>query len=174
MSLTYEIDASQAIALINRAEYAVSDQSIRAWMVAVLDKWMEQQVTQRFAYEGDSRSGSWEPLTETTEKIREYLGYPPDETNVRTGELFNFAISSRVGFAAMGAEYTTPDDESLLDGSLAAKFVRAQQGGDNPNPRFGPTPARPVVAFDPGSDTELILSLLSADVNAKIGGAGIL
>lgn len=174
MSMTFEVDVTRAIALVAGAETAVSDSSIRAWMVSILDAWMQEETVNRFAYEGDHRSGAWAPLSETTENIREWLGFPPDEINVREGELFNYAISSRVGFAAMGAEYETPDTEGILAGDLAAKFVRAQEGGDNPNPRFGHTPARPVVAFDPASDTEMVLSLLAADIHAKISAGGFL
>lgn len=169
--ITFYLNPSNAIALLQRGQHAISDETIRTWMGSVLSSWMEQETVNRFAYEGDFRSGHWEPLSEVTKRIREDEGYPPNEINVRTEELLNYALSSDVSYGVAGILFETPDSQGAV-GEIRDKFMTAQQGSNN-NPGHRSTPARPVVAFSEGSDSATIMTMFKHNVISLIGGVGV-
>lgn len=169
--MVVEIDATDVESILKAAELAVEDAGIAVFMDGTVGPWLENETVQRFAYEGDWRSGDWPALSQATQTIRDNEGYPGDgPTNVRTGDLFDFATSWRVSAEPDGMAVISPAHDA--SGDLLDKFMTAQQGSpEGANYPFGPTPARPVVAALGQQDAETLLRLLAGHVVAEISGA---
>lgn len=162
--ITTEWDTMATESLLSRTLRAVSGPSLAAWLTGPVDMYFKDDVIERFAFEGDNKSGDWAPLTETTERIRDALGFPPsDPINERTGELLDFVLNSR--------EYMGGDDWAGMNipgdpdsAALEAKMIHAQQGAvDNALFPGATTPPRPVLAVDP-TDMALLLQMLQMHV----------
>lgn len=119
---------------------------------------LEEEIVQRFAYEGDNKSGDWPPLAEATMAIRQRMGFSPDEVNIRTTEMFQTLVQDYDAFPTGAASATMILPGSAAeDGAVAEKIRTAQQGrANNPIPGFGPTPPRPVLAVD---ETDMVALL---------------
>lgn len=131
---------------------------------------LRDEVMDRFASEGDSKSGPWDPLTDTTQDIRSALGYPPAHPiNVRSSEMMNFLRDSRqIRFGEDWAEMDYPGDTD--DPVLERKLQTAQEGStDNPL-GYRPTPPRPVLAEPGDMEVGELLEGLQAHVMLTVAG----
>ncbi len=161
-------DATNVSDLIQRVVAATMGTSLAQFLVAMANPYMTDEIVQRFAYEGDSKSGNWAPLSDTTQRIREAMGFSPDgPINERDGELLDFMINSR--------DYIAGDDWAMMQlpgdppsFALEQKLLHAQQGAhDNGLFPGAQTPPRPVLATGP-DDMMTLLKLLQVHVMAQI------
>jgi hypothetical protein len=162
---TFEVDT-----LLRATIRAASPVSLQFFGEKVAD-YLEGRVVNRFAVEGDSASGNWQPLRPTTERIRASMGYGPDgPINMRTDELFRWAAYTAdvEQLPGVGVQVTKPDVNSMGEVALA-KLKTAQKGNDNNVMLPGAvTPPRPVVALD-SSDTVRIMKMLQIHImNATV------
>lgn len=163
-NVTTDWQTLEVESLLSRTLRAVSGPSLAAWLAGPVDGYFKDEIIDRFAFEGDDKSGDWAPLTETTNRIRETLGFPADDPiNERTGELLDFVVNSREYMG--GSEWAgmnIPGDPDNF--ALEQKLLHAQQGAaDNPMFPGSTTPPRPVLAVDP-TDMEILLKMLQMHV----------
>jgi hypothetical protein len=156
--------------LLGRMETALSPIALSAFMSGVVGPFMLGRVAARFEDEGDSASGKWQPLKESTNQIREQMGYPPAHPiNIRSRELFDFTTTSaRAAAEPFGASVTLPDQTPM--GELFDKFITAQ-GGAASGENQGATPPRPVLAMD---TTDLAVVLMQLGQYFERAGGGVL
>ena len=136
-------------------EVALTGAGLSIFVSTRVRQWLQERAEARFAAEGDEASGKWAPLTETTNKIRQSLGYPPGgPINVRTGELKRHVVEGKgdVGIDGFGVTYHWPGGN--VTPGIERKMSGAQVG------RPGRQPARPVAAVDI-TDAAGVLVLLS-------------
>lgn len=154
--------------LLSRLDAALSPIALAAFMEGSVGPTMLARIESRFEQEGDDASGKWAPLQESTNQIREQLGYPPAHPiNVRGGELHNFVTgSARSAAEPFGASTTIPD--STPTGELYDKLFTAQAGASQVG--YRPTPPRPVLAMD-ANDLTLVLLQLSQYIRSAVGGS---
>lgn len=123
-------------------------------MATGLRQWLQERAEARFAAEGDDASGKWAALTDTTNKIRQSLGFPPEHPiNVRTGELKRHVVGGKgdVGIDGFGVTYAWPGGP--VTPGIERKMIGAQLGGTR-------QPSRPVAAVNI-TDAAAVLILLS-------------
>lgn len=167
-SVTTDWDTFQTESMLSRTLRAVSGPSLATWLAGPVDGYFKDEIIDRFAFEGDDKSGQWAPLSDTTNRIREALGFPADDPiNERTGELLEFVVQSR--------EYMAGDDWAMMElpgdpdsFALEQKLTHAQLGAsDNPLFPGSTTPPRPVLAVDP-MDMEILLRMLQMHVMESV------
>lgn len=167
-AVTTDWDTYQTETMLSRVMRSVGAPSLAAWLAGPVDAYMTDEIVDRFAYEGDNKSGDWAPLAETTRRIREELGFPgSNPINERTGELLDFVMNSREHVAGTDwAMMQIPGDPGQSE--LERKLRHAQQGAAD-NPRFpgSVTPPRPVLAVDP-TDMEILLKMLEMHVMESV------
>ena len=170
--VTTDWDAYRSEAMLNSVMRAVGPTSLLSWLSGPADGYMTDEIVDRFAYEGDDKSGDWLPLTESTRRIREDLGFPgSNPINERTGGLLDFVMHSRDYISGSNwAGMEIPGDPGQVD--LERKLLHAQRGATE-NPRFpgAITPPRPVLAVDE-SDMESLLKILEMHIMESVA-AGI-
>lgn len=159
--------------MLGLAYSAVSGPSLYRFLDTTASLYFQEEIGLRFAYEGDSKSGDWPDLADSTNEIRSALGFPPiTPINIRTGDLENWLTTSYdVTVGPMSASMDLPGPAP--DAILAKKLETAQRGesaGDNPFPNAGSTPPRPVLAVDETDLAELVV-LLQGHIVAYILGA---
>ena len=153
------IDTTDVDNMLDRMAVGLADPSLISWLRGDVSPYLEKDIAQRFDSEGDNKSGSWPALHEATIAIREELGFGAGPINVRTGDLREFTETGReflvgTGFVEMQVPGSPPDPVT------AAKLEHAQRGTTaNPNPRFGPTVPRPVLAINEG-DLAAMMTML--------------
>jgi hypothetical protein len=153
-----EADTDEADAVLAALELRLSSAGLGMFLESVVDPWIRQRISARFASEGDDMSGKWHPLAVATQQIRAYYGHPPDHPiNVRSGDLRSFLISedSDIKMWGGGASLIHPPQGSASP--MMAKKIATAQGGSS----FPPTPARPVIGVDE-NDLVFITSSLAA------------
>lgn len=163
-----KVDDRTVDRLLRRVEKAISPAALAAFLGGPVHKHFQDEIVERFAIEGDSKSGSWPWLSDATEEIRASQGFDPEgPINQRTGQLLDFvATQYELGRIQSGAELHVPGKPA--DSTLAEKLLHAQQGAtSNPLPGAGPTPPRPVLAVDE-TDMEAIMVLLSEHIYLAI------
>jgi hypothetical protein len=171
-SWNVRVDSFETQAMLSFAMVAVSGPSLAGFLDDKAANWLHEEIGLRFAYEGDRKSGDWPRLQESTNQIREALGFPADTPiNIRTGDLEEFVTTAHdVTQGPMSASMDLPGD--VPDPVLAKKLRTAQQGassGENPFPGTGPTPPRPVLAVDETDMVELLARLEAHIVTQVIG-----
>ena len=135
-------------------EVALTGAGLSIFVSTRLRQWLQERAEARFVAEGDDASGKWKPLSDTTNKIRESLGYPAAHPiNVRTGELKRYVESGKgdVGIDGFGVTYRWPGGP--VTPGIEKKMVGAQMG-------TGRQTARPVAAVNI-TDAAGVLVLLS-------------
>lgn len=133
---------------------ALSGPMLSAFLGTQMLPYLQERAQRRFSNEGDSASGMWAPLKESTVNIREAEGFPgPHPINKRGGQLERWITGAGADFAAdpEGALMMWPKAAST--GKLKDKITTAQRGG----PRTVP---RPVVAVDM-ADMAFLMSAFS-------------
>lgn len=164
------VDISEPMNMMARSMQAVSAPSLMAFLSTVGDEYFTEEIVDRFAYEGDNKSGNWQPLSDSTVRIREALGYPgSNPINERTQELLNFVAFNREYYGGSNwAMMSVPG--SAKNTSVEAKLKTAQHG-TTVNPLFpgAHTPPRPVLAVDE-SDMAALLTMLQVHIMQQIAG----
>lgn len=129
--------------------------------------YFEDQIVDTFASLGGGGvpGGSWEPLEESTLRIRHALGYWDDYAiNERSGKLLYFLIHSRsYNYEAMGAsmEIGKTSDPVLLKKMTVAQEGYTQGSGDMMPGAY--TPPRPVLGLT-GEDTAALHVMLQVHI----------
>lgn len=167
--ITVEVVSTGVEHIISRLEVALQYESLHRYLEERAFPHLQDEVVNRFAYEGDRKSGSWPDLAPSTVRIREQLGFPGDHPiNERTGQMLQFLYSSSEYHPTSdGAEMNYPGVPT--DGELEQKFRTAQQGNTvNPLIEGATTPARPVLAVDE-TDLADLLDMLSMWIVTEVG-----
>lgn len=152
---------------------SIEPQNLYNWFEGKVFPWFSNETVERFAYEGDFRSGHWPPLSEATEHIRRNLGYEPDwPINIRSGELFDWIVKSHTTtLTSEGAELRYPGES--VDPVTDIKFRHAQEGTrDNPMIAGAVTPPRPVIGWAEERDPVTIIELLALHITRFMMGGG--
>lgn len=154
-----DVDSFPVDQLVEAVNTAVSGPSLRAFLYGSAHDHFEHEIVQRFAYEGDRKSGPWEPLHDATIDIRHALGVPgPGPINIRDQGLFDFVTSSRTTIA--GDFWAQMDLPGRPPDSVTEDKLRTAQRGSNNNPLgYGPTSPRPVLAVDESDMAALLIRL---------------
>lgn len=164
------VDSVQVGDMLAAALQAISGPSLLVFLEEMASEYFTEEIIDRFAFEGDDASGDWAPLEESTQRIREALGYSGDHPiNERTQELLNFVAFHRDFMSGpQSAVMSVPGEPNSQ--SIEAKLRTAQQGSIN-NPMFpgAVTPPRPVLAYNAG-DMANLLKLLELYLMQRIGG----
>lgn len=144
--LDFEIVGSRAQVehMLMRLDTALSPWGIMAFMNSFVSPWLQERAESRFANEGDDAVGSWAPLKESTQEIRESHGFGASHPiNRRTGELEAYIMGdSLVQPIAGGVTLKMPGKPSGK-ASVREKMRTAQKGRTNP-----PTVPRPVLGMN--------------------------
>lgn len=169
--INVKVDAFPVQRLLDLVMHAVSPGSLLDFLEERVVLHFHEDIDLRFAYEGDRKSGNWPALRDSTNDIREALGFPPvTPINIRTGELHDFVTNHfEAHLLGEGAAVDIPGEPT--DPELRNKLLTAQQGSDN-NPPFRATPARPVLAADE-TDMEEILIMLQEHVMMEVLVGGL-
>lgn len=165
--LELSVDSSNVQVLLSGLDTSLSPFALVAMMQDQVSPYLRQRAFDRFATEGDAATGSWLPLSEVTNAIRESQGYPPDHPiNHRTGELESYITnaSANVVLFESGVELIFPGETPPR--RIASKIKTAQSGSSNPR-----TPARPVLALDE-SDYAFIMGAISGLLNFAVSRSG--
>lgn len=167
-----EWDPTAVGRVLDKVDEATSGGSLMTFLQVAANPYMTDELVDRFAYYGDNKSGNWAPLAESTQRIREALGYDgSDPINERDGELLEFVLYSRV-WAGGGdwAMFTMPGDPPSFE--LEQKLQHAQLGAEN-NPLIdgAVTPPRPVLATG-ADDMAALLVMLQQYIITRVA-AGI-
>lgn len=158
VSYDVTIPANQpALRLLDKLDGALSPASLGLFLKGPILDHLKDAAAERFVMQGDKAAGKWQPLKESTKRIRVSKGFPPGPINVRTGRLreFVFTNNGQVMYDGLGTNLAWPDGPHD-NGELAHSYRTAQAGST----RWG-TPARPVV--DMGFEDFVIM-------NALLGG----
>jgi hypothetical protein len=155
--------------MLNRVNRAIGGASLATWMQTMAIPYFQDEIVDRFAYEGDDRSGEWAPLKDSTNRIREALGYPPEHPiNERTGEMLEWLASSGEFIMGLNSAIGTIPGDAPSD-ILAQKFRTAQMGtNENRMIPGAHTPPRPVLAVSPAEDMAILLKGLQVHIMQHI------
>jgi hypothetical protein len=165
-----QVEHGQVDAKLTALEMALSPPSLEWWLDEKAHRHFQNDIVQRFAYEGDRKSGAWPPLTEATQRIRRDLGYTEDEINRRSNRLLEFVAETYE--TSVGPDYAMLDvpGHHPPDALTARKLETAQKGSDD-NPRgFKPTPPRPVLAEPDNVDVAFLLESLMFHISDMVSG----
>jgi len=166
------VDSKDTLDMLDRTWRALSGQNLENFLQGPAHDYLEDEIVQRFANQGDYKSGNWPDLSSATQNIRSQQGHDPDwPVNIRTGDMFD-VLTHDADYRVMGphaAEMTLPG--SAAKGLVAEKIKTAQQGKSrNPIANFGPTPPRPVLAVDETDLESLLVRLNGWIIEEIIGG----
>lgn len=144
MGWEWYIQGRSAEYAIDRLTEAFTPQALAAFLGEGVGEYLAKRAEARFAQEGDSAVGKWEPLKEATVNIRLSQNFGGEHPiNRRTGELEDWVVGS--GWHAyptnLGASLRFPKANPV--GLVREKVETAQRGRDYPS-----TVARPVLAID--------------------------
>jgi hypothetical protein len=130
------VSEDTATATLMHLELMLSAGMIGGYLKAVVEPYLQERASARFAGEGDDVVGKWSPLKPATVAIRQHKGFPGEHPiNVRTGELEQY-VTGDPGFVApdpFGATLTWPGDPQGAE--LEHKVQVAQVGEDRTIPR---------------------------------------
>jgi len=159
---TVELHQDEVWRALFRLDTATSAPGLAVYMHDFVSPYFEDQIVDRFAYEGDAASGPWLPLEASTIRIRRALGYSDDEINDRTGELLDHVAFGR-RYQPIGGDTFIMDIPGIggTDFMLNRKLITAQRGRVQGSTEMLPgayTPPRPVLALDSG-DVMAVLRL---------------
>lgn len=178
-----DVDVTSVEDLIDSVLESVSPPGLYVFMEGQVAEYFQEQVVNIFSSLGGGvPGGSWAPLTETTIKIREMLGYMDDMAiNERTGRLFDWALTHSTDMDAFGVMLEVPDMKSAYAGEsdMMRKLTTAQQGWTQGAGDMIPdahTPPRPILGLDSGDEVAMhaMLQIHIAEwvASGGHGGAG--
>ena len=168
--MTVNVDSHEVDLLLNACEAAFSRTGITVFLEAEMLPYLRGRAANRFGSEGDDASGMWAPLSDTTQEIRESMGFDPSHPiNVRTGQLEDYIVNGSGDTRHRGHTTTMVyPGEAPGDQWLEVKVRTAQAGKDSPA-----TPPRPVLAVDE-TDAVQALTMLTYWLEAfVVAGAGL-
>lgn len=170
VKVSIEVDAFDTNRMIERTLKAVDGISLEEYLRGPAHEYLEHEIVQRFAYEGDKKSGDWAPLSEATRTIRRELGYDEEGTNIRSGEMFRILTHDADFYPGTNSAEMSLPGSAGTRGQMAQKMQTATRGrANNPMPGFGPTPPRPVLAVDE-MDMAALLEALNIWIIGEIAG----
>ncbi|ANA85791.1 hypothetical protein PBI_WOES_17 [Gordonia phage Woes] len=145
------VDVRRPTLRIKAFQDKVEGASLAGFMQGFAAPLLQDRASDRFDQDGDSASGKWKPLQESTIQRREKAGYVPIKINERTGAMRAWVESAQgritaVKYAAVLEWPGTPSNRTI-----GRKLKVAQMGLPEPY-----TPKRPVVAVE-GEDLLTIL-----------------
>lgn len=164
------VDTSSADKILALAEGALSFKRLGIVLETLVVDYFQQRTERRFAMGGDNASGGWDDLHPATVLIREAEGFDAGPINVRSGELKRSVMTSpgEVEATDIQAELRWPTS----DVTSQPKYMGAQQGVPfNPNPLYGPTVPRPVVAIDE-TDAVMVMGILENELKVMLAVGG--
>lgn len=159
------VQAQGVEALLHHLDTALNPVAIAGFLGAEVDPYLRERAKMRFEREGDDVSGKWAPLKETTQAIREQMGYGADgPINKRTGKLEEYILGTpnRLTIHTLGATLTLPGRSPT--GETKTKVQTAQQGKGSPR-----TVSRPVLGMNE-KDMLFVLTALAFHVGGGKGG----
>lgn len=146
---------------------ALNPVAIGGFLQGVVEPYLRERASSRFAQEGDDVVGKWAPLKESTQSYRTQAGYGASHPiNRRTGELEEYITGSPVRqlVAPWGAALTMPGNPPA--GDLKEKVSIAQIGGGEYN-----TIPRPVLGMN---HNDLLFVLTGLAFHIESVGKGII
>lgn len=163
-----DVNVKNVLQFLTALDYATSGRSFMKFLTDDAADFFRDDIESRFYEEGDVKSGFWPPLAETTERIREQLGFGGAEPILRrTDDLFNFLTGDYQIFGSDSwAEMQVPGDPP---DPLTARKLEVATKGTNVNPRFpgAITPPRPPLAVSE-ADLGKLLGLLMIHITEQI------
>jgi hypothetical protein len=160
-------DSSPIFDTLSEMSTATSAAALVEFLGGTADQILKARTRARFGSEGDSASGGWKPLAESTVIAREALGFGgAHPINQRTGELLKAMTEGSPLIAELAGEvfYRFPAEDP--SGLLGEKLKMAQRG-------YRQTPARPVLAVDEAdyqAIQEALFDTILPDVTTTAGG----
>ncbi len=151
-NMVITVDPTRVEMALDAIEGAISEPGLMAFMRGFVDHYLTEEMIKRFANHGDGPGGDWEPLSETTVRIKRALGYGAvsDDPNERTGQMLSHLLYDHDIHGILGgAEIVVPDESG--DALMHRKLQTAQQGrvqGSSDQFPGAVTPARPVLSLD--------------------------
>jgi hypothetical protein len=166
-----DVDPFYTELMVQRVMEVLSGPNLENFLQTQAFPHFQDEIVQRFAHQGDRKSGHWPDLSDATQNIRSQEGFGPDwPVNIRTEEMFNEVTESADFSAGMAsAEMMLPGRG--LHGPVVEKLATAQLGksGNKMSANFGPTPPRPVLAVDE-TDLEVLLERLNGFIITGVVG----
>jgi phage gpG-like protein len=168
MSYHVDVDATEVLVMLERADRAISNANIARALTGTVAEYMQERARERFAVEGDDASGKWAPLSWATIKMRQEAGYGSGPINRRTGEMYDWLTSANGELFSSGDNVLLmwPDTE-FPGGELGKKLEHAQAGAEDP-----PTVPRPVIAANE-EDLLGVMTRLGTEIFSDMGVVGI-
>jgi hypothetical protein len=169
MARTIYVDSTTVDSLLAMAKFSVSPAMLSVFLAQRVQPYLAQRIESRFAANGDSASGKWLPLSETSLRIRHEMGQMDDNAiNDRTGAMKDHLTSQFAIVGGVVTELRVPGNPG--DDLMSTKIETAQFGGTGSfNGATTHTPPRPVLAVD-ATDTAAVVGLLQTHVMDVIGG----
>ena len=141
--------------LLFKLDTALNPVAIAGFLGAEIDPYIRDRARDRFKSEGDDVSGKWAPLQQSTQNIREQMGYgAAGPINRRTGALEEYITGApnRLTIHGLGATLQMPGPQPT--GELKSKVQTAQQGRNQPR-----TVPRPVIGLNERDLTFVLTAL---------------
>ncbi|SRR6266540_3903787 len=142
--------------MLNTIDSALSPVGLAAFLYGNVGTYVKKRASDRFMEQGDDVTGTWAPLAEATQEIRERAGYGATEPiNKRTGQLEEYITQGQMwvttgpGYGMLQYPKNTPDQ------ALREKMSTAQRGRESPK-----TVARPVLGLNE-QDLAVVLTMLA-------------
>src|ERR1043165_3957037 len=83
-----QVDSFDVNRMIERTFSVLTGMNLETFLRGPAHDYLEDEIVQRFAVEGDKKSGHWPELSDATRSIRKHLGYSEDDMNIRSGKMF--------------------------------------------------------------------------------------
>lgn len=171
-----EVDSFDVTKLYDLVMDSVAGGRLQQFLRWDVQKYFSKQIAIRFGSSGDSKSGPWAALEDSTQDIRAAMGVPAaGPINIRTAllgnrnSLFDFVTESYE--VRGGADWAEIDIPGTPDDPVVAEKLRTAQQGSSDNPLgYRDTPARPVLAHDE-DDLQEILEMLQGHVVLHVAQA---
>lgn len=164
--LVIDVDDLDLVNQLMALKHRLSDDGLEEFLEDLVDPYLKDRASARFANEGDDAVGRWLPLSATTEQIRLALGYGgAHPINQRTRDLMTYILTSgpETSMTADGMELKFPADGA--DALIQEKIRTAQTGKPIPM-----TPPRPVVALAERDATDITTLLSDYILDGLMGG----
>lgn len=136
-------DIKRPVLRLQALQQKVSGAGLAAFMHGFAAPLLQDRARRRFAEEGDTASGYWQPLAESTIARREKEGYVPIKINDRTGRMREFVENAPGRIVATKSSAIIEWPGSSGNATTQKKLKAAQFGLTDPY-----TPRRVVVVVD--------------------------
>ena len=153
--------------MLEAVDTALNPVAISGFLSEVIDPYLRKEARSRFNTEGDNASGKWAPLADSTQAIRDSMGYGASHPiNRREDELYNYVVNTPGGVQTNPLGATLMFPKNYPGGDLGEKLSAAQTGGVGGSGRS--FPARKVYAL--GQDDLYFVLLALASHIERVGG----